>query len=453
MHDRLSRWTPAIFAAALANFLLAQALLISGLAWPEAPLFGGPSLAMVHLLTIGWLTLLMFGALFQFVPVITQQPLLHQNLSLAALLLIECGLAAMIAGFLLLGHIAAVLLPAGGATVFAGVLAALANLAVPLARKHPWPLSIGFVASGFCFLIVTVLLGFGFALALTASRFFPGAATLLAAGVENHALAGLGGWFTLTAMGVSYELLPMFMLSPHERGAWGLAVLAACLAGFVAAIFAGIAPPFLPASIAHPLAIVEQTGRAFIGIGVLLYLLDVVRLYRARRRRQIELHNRAAVGAFAALALCLLLGLALVAASRLQQDAPALVLLVLFGWLSGLGLTQLYKIVPFLAWLSRFGRKLGKARVPRVQDLVNEQRALPLFITYFAGVALALAATLAAWPLAIRLAACLTFIATLLLTREYWRAWRAHYAQGTAGPSLPISVRNAAHDHDRAARA
>ena len=76
------------------------------------------------------------------------------------------------------------------------------------------------VLTGLAFLLVTVLLGLSFALALTVPALAPDLAPLLA-GVGDHALAGLGGWFTLAAMGVSYKLLPMFMLAQEERGIVG----------------------------------------------------------------------------------------------------------------------------------------------------------------------------------------------------------------------------------------
>jgi len=94
--DRLSQWTPAIFVLAVVNLVLGLFLSMLGLAWPAvAPV----SLAMVHLLTIGWLTLLMFSALFQFVPVITSRPPPSQALPLATLIGVESGLALMVGGF------------------------------------------------------------------------------------------------------------------------------------------------------------------------------------------------------------------------------------------------------------------------------------------------------------------------------------------------------------------
>ena len=113
-------------------------------------------------------------------------------------------------------------------------------------------------------------------------------------------------------------------------------------------------------------------------------------------------------------------------------------LLLLLGWLSGLGLTQLYKVVAFLSWLSRFGSQLGRGTVPRVQDLVNEPGAIGFFVLYFAAVAVAAGA--AAFDLVdvIRSALALALIAVLLLAREYARAWRAVYAREHLGRPPPF---------------
>ena len=437
--DRLSRWTPAMFACALVNFGLALLLAVGGLAWPAAPATAPVSLAMVHLLTIGWLTLLMFGALFQFVPVITSRKLPSQTLPLLTLIGIECGMALMVGGFCALGRSAraGLLLPIGGGLVIVALLVGGATLLVPLAAKRPVPLSARFVLAGLGFLLLTVLLGLCFALALTVPATGAALAPLLADGVTYHALAGLGGWFTLTAIGVSYELLPMFMLAPHERGALGTAVLWAGVGGFLAAFAAGLAATVWPAGW---MATLEQVGRLAIVLALGLYLADVVRLYRSRRRRQIELHNRAAIGAFVALGLAVLLAVGAVATDRLDALAPSLVLLVLLGWLSGLGLTQLYKVVAFLSWLFRYGGQLGRGPVPRVQDLVNEPRAVGFFVLYFASIVVAAGAAAFGLPDVIRAALAFCLLAVLLLAWEYARAWRAVYVRAApaAVPHSPI---------------
>ena len=424
--NRVSRWTPAIFACALVNFGLAQLLIVTGVSWPAAPEADGVTLAVVHLLTVGWITLLMFGALFQFVPVLTGGALGDQRRSLATLLLVESGLAGMVGGFALLGMPSAILLPSGGGLVIAGVLAGSSNIAVPLARAGRRPLSARFIIAGVVLLLLTVVLGLTFALALTIPALAWTLSPIITSGVEYHVLAGIGGWFTLTAIGVSYELLPMFMLAPHERGVWGKCVFLTACTGLVAGLVAGFALPLLPGTVS---VAAEQASRAVIALAIILYLIDVARIYRDRRRRLIELHNRAAVGAFVSLGVALAIAVASAIMVGLNRAAPALVFLLIFGWLSGLGLSQLYKIIPFLSWLSQFGRRLGTGPIPRVQDLVNERSAVRMFSAYYIAVAVGTAASLFDIAWLVRASVFLMLAVTLLLSREYWRAWKGYYPQ------------------------
>jgi len=435
--DRLSRWTLLIFACALINFLLAQVMIVAGFTWPSVPYTGGTTLVAVHLMTVGWLTLLMFGALFQFVPVITGKPLRRQWLSMATLILVEAGLICMLAGFLALDHNYPRLtdcLPVGGTLVLAGSLFAIVNVATPLLKTQPLPLPGRFVLAGLAFLLATVLLGLVFTLGLSIPTFTPHVLPLLAGSLGYHILAGLGGWFTLTAMGVSYKLLPMFMLAPEERGWWGTTVLQFAIAGFVLSLGAGLLQLWWPH--AEFLSPVQYLGWFVIAVAVMAYLIDVVRLYRTRKRARIELHNRAAFGAFLSLAAVLVIAVVLVAGHQLATHAPALTLLVLFGWLSGLGLTQLYKIVPFLTWIMHYGHQLGRGAVPRVQDLVDEAHTSPWFVIYFFGIALATVAAFTSTAYICRVGVALSLLATLGVIFEYWRAWRGHYV-GRAKPIVP----------------
>src|SRR5487761_1030966 len=98
----VSRWTMLHFEAALAFFLLAQLAMVSGGTFPAISLFGPTTLATVHLVTIGWLTVLMLGALHQFVPVITAGGTAAGTSALISLIFIVAGLGGMEAGFIAL---------------------------------------------------------------------------------------------------------------------------------------------------------------------------------------------------------------------------------------------------------------------------------------------------------------------------------------------------------------
>jgi len=431
--DRLSRYTPALFACALLNLLLAQAGIAAGMTWPSQPLSAPGSLAVTHLFTLGWLTLLMLGALFQFVPVITNRPLPSQRLVLVVLIMFEAGLAMMLAGFIGLAGPLGALLPPGAVLVLLAVVLALADLLPPLWRAAGRNLSARCLLAGSAALIVTAALGIGFALALRVPALAAHLGPLLGGALPAHLMAGLAGWLTLTAIGVSYKLIPMFLLAPERRGVLGEGVFAAMSAGFALSVAGAVGQAIGHAAVWGHL---ENAGLALIALAIVLYVVDMARIYRSRRRRQLELHHRAALAAFAALAL--LLPAMLLWRIGLRHAAPLLVVLALTGWLSGLGLTQLYKIVPFLSWLVNYGRQLGSAAVPRVQDLVRERRAMPAFWLFFSSAALqALGAALARAGL-FRGGAALGLLATVLLGLEYWRSWTTHYARHATRADAPV---------------
>ncbi|MCZ7676216.1 MAG: cbb3-type cytochrome c oxidase subunit I [Roseovarius sp.] len=215
----VSRWTMLHLGTAVVALLLALGLLASGFADVTSGLAEPNTLAVVHLITIGWLSVMMLGALYQFVPVITSTTLYSQRLPILSYAALIVGLAAMVAGFLALGgvtwlHVAC--LPVGGAPVVAGLALGALNVGVTLWRARPLGLPARFAALGLGFLLLTGLVGLGFALAFALPDPPDWLIELLAQGLMVHVLGGLGGWLTLTAMGVSYRLLSMFMLAPEE---------------------------------------------------------------------------------------------------------------------------------------------------------------------------------------------------------------------------------------------
>ncbi len=418
MHGvRLSRWSQSYFTAAVISLLLAEMIWASGVADPLNNVSGPWVLVGVHLTTIGFLSLLMLGALHQFVPVLTETELANQPASGLTLGCVVVGLSGMILGFLALGQktpgVILWALPIGGTLVVIGVIVALLNLGVTLKRAWPWTLSAWLVATGLAYLLLTVLAGLTFALSFADPRLFPPSwhAVLSGRGLAAHVMGGVGGWLTLTAMGVSYKLLAMFTLSDeHRRVAGWLAY------GFTAV---GIFVVWLSRWI--------QANRWSEGawllvlVGLALYLWDMRDLYRRRRRRQLELNSRYAIIAFLFLATLLLVGL-LVRPTAMQPMDLGLTFWALYGWLGGLALTQLYKIVPFLTWLDRYGKRMGTGKIPRVQDLVDEDRDRYAYLVYFVAVALGSLFLYAHWSTGFRVALATSWLATLDIVRALYHA-------------------------------
>ena len=442
----LSRWTMSYFALAMACLIAALALIVFGFGYPAMGVAAPQTLALVHLIAIGWLSLLLCGALFQFVPVLIARPLHSDSLPLATLIFFGAGLVVLLCGFL---HLAGLpgpawsVLPWGGALLAFGFCLAIYNLGRTLWAARPLALPARFVTVGLASLAATVLLGWAFTLVLGGVSASPLLAELTVGALPLHAIAGLGGWLTFTAMGVSYRLLAMFMLAPERDGRstraalWlGAAALTVAIAGGVAAIWVGFGPAWALAA------------GGLLALGALgNYGHDIVQLYQRRKRRVIELNSRMAGVALAHLAAATLLAIVLTVTGTLGHYVGALVFLTVFGWLTGLGMAKLFKIVAFLTWLECYGPVLGKVDAPRVQDLVVERRAARWFWLYFVATDCAVLALLADQPALARIGAAAMLLATGAIGHELIRIRRladvrgaVRLPPGTLEPRLLVSL-------------
>lgn len=434
---RLSRWSMSYFAVAVGSLLVAEALWASGLPTPLHDIGELWVLVGVHLTTIGFLTLLMLGALHQFVPVLTETELASQTWSGVTLLAVTAGLVGMVLGFLalpggILPHMEW-LLPSGGSLVVFGVIVAVINLGVTLKRAWPWALPAWLAATGLAYLLLTVLVGLLLALSLAVPGLFSGhqLSVMGGRGLASHVVSGVGGWLTLTAMGVSYKLLAMFTLSDEHRG----------MAGWTAyvATAVGISAVWLARWIG--LNRVAEAAWVLILFGLALYLWDMRALYRSRKRRQLELNARYGAIPLGFLGVLVLAGAAVRFGGRLGHIDIALTFMALYGWLGGLALTQLYKIVPFLTWLHQFGSRMGQGRVPRVQELVDEPRDRFAYIGYFSAVLMASVSLAAGWAAGFRVAEAIAVLATLDIARALYQAAHPMAEMPPAGTLDPRPTR------------
>lgn len=434
MHGaKLSRWTMCYFAAACAFLICGQAMFAMGYGYPATSLTSPDTLAVVHVIVIGWLGLLMAGALLQFVPVLIAKPLKWDHLALPALLFLIVGLIALVGGFSALagGFLPVGLLSAGAILLTFGFGLIIIMLAATLFQSQPMPVPAQFVAAGLASLAMTALLGSLFAVVLSGMSENRLLLNLVGSGVGLHAALGLGGWLNFTAFGVSYRLLAMFMLAPDDErvttrlvlwsGMLALLLVAACI--------------LLVELMPQALNVAFSTAGLLGAIAIILYSRDVAAMYSRRRRKSVELNIYASLAAFA----MLLLSGGLIVVSGLQDwRSPLLaaaIYLFGFGWLTGLGLAQLYKIIPFMTWLECYGPLLGRGQVPRVQDLVNERRSRKWFGAYYTAVVVASTALLVAQEPLFRFALMAQLIATTALLFEFIGARRLSFISRTLHPT------------------
>ncbi len=417
----LSRWTLAFFGSALSCLVIALGLMSLGVGYPHDGLMAPSSLIVVHLIAIGWLSQLMVGAMLQFLPVLVGGQLRGARWAPLALVLIGGGLMLLIGGFGALDGwpLPTELLPLGGLVLIAGFCVAAGILFATLLKAQAMPLPAGFVAVALLAMLVTALLGETLASAIAGLFGGDFAVAIISHGVALHIGFGLGGWLTLAAMGVSYRLVSMFLVAPEQYGFRPrLAFVGALVALVLLSMTLGV---LLATNTSLPVVLIAAACAA--GVAVAAYLGDIIAYFRARRRRELELHMRAAIAAF----LCLSLGGVMLAGAVTAQSEAGLaaaIYVLALGWLGGLGLAMLYKIIAFLTWLECFAPLMGRKPTPRVQDLVRQAHAQVWFALYFGALALGAVALTMEAPLVFQLATGAQGLACLFLIQQFYRVRR-----------------------------
>lgn len=419
----LSRWTLSYFAASLFFLMVGTTLMVGGFGYPFHELRAPETLIVVHIIALGWLSLLMCGALLQFVPVLVAKSLQLSAAALPALLLLLTGLIALIGGFASMAGIVELplwLLPIAALFLVAGFSLIIVMLGVTCWKARPLTLPARFVSVGLACLLIAAVLGGLFTLMLSGMLEQVFLLKIASSALSAHAILGLCGWMTFSAMGVSYRLFTMFLLAPDTEKRTTLAVWMAGAAALLLVVLAAL----LVALNIGAVNTVILFAVLFTIVCIGLYAFDVISIYRLRKRKTIELNSMASMPAFVALVISLPVGIALPWFDYADGAVGALVYLFTFGWLTGLSLAQLYKIVPFLTWLECYGPLMGKVLTPRVQDIVQEGSAKRWFIVFYAGVAIASLSLLTEQAQIFRIGCAFNLLAILALIFHFIRARR-----------------------------
>jgi hypothetical protein len=388
----------AHYAAGMAFLVLG----VAGLAWVSPDLAAGRYLspravAVTHLFTLGWITLSIFGSLYQFLPVALGEPIRSQRLAYGTLVVFVPGLLLFASG---LAGGASWAVISGSALFSVGMLGFCGNLAATLKRGSRRDLTWWSLSAAVSYLFLTVVLGL--LLAVNLGSGFMGAGRLPAFGAHVH--MALAGWVVLVVIGVGHRLLPMFLLSHGAPEGWGRA--SAWMVGSGVALLVAFhhAPPLAA----------QWIPAALIAGGLAAFLVQAALYFRGSVRPRLDPGLRMAGAGLVVLTGGLALGAwAMVAGwkpATLVAGYGVAVILALSLFVAA----HYYKIVPFLVWFHRFGPLVGQRPVPQVSQLYSSAAASVagvLMTAGFGGVIVAVLSGAGAWA---RAAALLALLGVLI---------------------------------------
>jgi hypothetical protein len=374
-----------------------------------------PTLALTHLGTLGFLTMVMMGALYQMIPVVAGVPVPWVRSAHVVHVLFTLALASLVWG-LARGPGWTLWVAIGGLTaalvLFLGPVG-VALMRAPSRTGTVWGMRLALLA-----LVGVAGLGLWMALGQATLR----VPVFRSAWVTTHLALGVLGWVGGLIAAVSWQVVPMFYLSPDFSKRTSQTVLALLVVGLLAPLVCLAAvstgwttwsPTRLVALSALPAAI------AVWGVHPVL----VLRALRNRRRRRTDGSIRYW---FVGLSTALLLLPA--AAAAVFLDAPRWPLLLgwlaLWGWAAVVVHGMLTRIVPFLVWFHRFSPLAGLVRVPSVTQLLPDRRIRVGLWVHVASVLMGCAAILLGTDVLVRLTGLLVGSTGIVLLANLVHVYR-----------------------------
>jgi len=361
-------------------------------------------IAVVHLVTLGWITASILGALYLVAPIALRTTLPARWPDYLAAGLVWIGVAGMVAHFWIAEYSG---MAWSGATVAGGVLLVGARAAGPL-RRAAIPRAVR-VHVALAFLNFGVASTIGVLLGI--QRMHPVLPGFGLPYVFGHAHLAAVGWATMMVVGVGYRLLPMVLPArmPSGRTLYATAVL----------LEAGVLGLIVTLSFRLSGA---RVFAATIVAGLLVFLLHVVWMLRHpvprppafRTPDPAVLH---AAAAFVSLACACGLGLWLVFAETTAATlriATAYAVLGLVGFLAQMVVAMEGRLLPIFAWYWAFEATGRRGPVVPPHDMPWRGGQYAVFALWLAGVPWLAAGLALDAGAAVRAAASCLLAATLL---------------------------------------
>jgi len=379
------------------------------------------SLAVVHAFTLGYIAMVMLGALFQMLPVVMGAALPQAGrIAVVAHLVMTAGTLFLVVAFLLqepaLFLVAIALLVPLLVLFGAGVIVAIFRAGQTLTTGR----SVQLAALG---LVVTVVMG-----AWLASGHAFAAVPLDRSFTNDHAAWGFTGWILVLVIGISGQVVPMFLTTPQypKYAGKGLVYMLVAL---------------LCAGSLVPLREFQQLVVVLTSVLMLAWAVLTLYLLGRRRRKRFDITDRFwRVGM-----LCLVLGTgtnlyAYFGGTVAGADiSVATGIFLLPGFAVSVINGMLYKIVPFLVWLNlRVPVVMGKLKpgrkyyTPNIHEVIDVQRMKLQFAFHVAGLLL-LVASIFLEGITVYAAATAVLVSSLLLLANLCHAVRLYrkYARQT----------------------
>ncbi len=356
------------YATGAISFLIASIMICLSLNAFSEHHFNPKLLTITHIITIGWATLIIMGALYQLLPTITNNKLYSNKLAAITYILMVTGLIILSYSFWTLS--VEKVIQIATSILLIGILLFLLNI-YKTADKKTSSTEFNFIITAVLWLTVTGIIGMLMAYNFEYNFFSVDHLNYL----TIHAHIGILGWFILLIIGIASKLLPMFLLSENNKVELLKYSYYLINTGLILILVDGYFFNETKRIIFYILPII-------VGIG--LFLIFIKNVYKNRVRKKLDIPMKKSIISF----IILIISIFLYITANFVEDKEIKQKIVnatgfsfLLGFITMLILGQTFKTLPFIIWLNIYKDSKERKKLPK--DLYSEtilKFQLPLYL-------------------------------------------------------------------------
>ncbi len=330
--------------------------------------FIGPKvLSIAHVVILGWITIIIFGALYQLIPVVMEVKLYSEFLAHFSLYTLVPGIILLVYSFWNTYIGTTLYMQIGGTLIFVSIISFLINTFMSALKTEQKTIENTFIVTSAIWLSLTVTLGIAITMNV-ALNFIPRSSLEL---LRIHVQIGIVGWFMMLVIGVASTLLPMFFIA-HKLNRTFLKL---------SFYFTNIGLVALTVALYLDINIwTKVIAGLILLIGIALFVRYNYDAYKKRLRRKLDIGMKLSVFAFVLLFLSIIFGILSLLNLEVLSDYNTRIntaygVSLLLGFLTSLILGQMYKTLPFIVWLKFYSDKVGKFKIPMPAHIYSEKVA------------------------------------------------------------------------------
>jgi len=353
--------------------------------------------SLMHLYLLGFVMMVIFGAMYQLVPVVLEIPIFSKDFAYVQFYMFTSGILMFTFGLWDANYIQ--ILPYGAMLMYISMLIFVTNIFLTYRNILRWDIVAKFIFVSNIFLTIGVTIGFIIALNL-----IYGYGIDIITLVQMHIAATVFGYIIMTIMGVGMILLPMFSLS---HGFKQTAIKVAFYAITIGLIL------FLVGSMLG-IYILKLSGILLSIVAIFFALYQMYLIFSTRIRKQNDFWAKNMIASF----VTLILSFFILVVGIITKNESLYILFgftLFFGFFTFFIVGHIYKILPFLVWYQRYSPLVGKIKVPMLNEMIKEKVADTQFWITLTGLLFGIFAIIIKTPFLFQIGAVMMGIGTLLV--------------------------------------